>query len=315
MKILLLGNKRSIFCSEVYYLRTFQDMGHEVIFLQESEASGLDIIANSKGVDCFFWVSTHGWKTHGIEMALQWLKERGIVTFGFHLDLYVGLERWKEYSAGKYIAQLDHFFTVDKNMAEWLCDNTQTQGHFLPAGVYEGECGEGIVNKEKYPYDIIFTGAKLYHREWPYRQKLIDWLHETYGDKFGHYGNGGGLAQVRGKDLNDLYTSAKVVIGDTLCKDFSYEFYSSDRLYESLGRNAFLIYPRIKGLELFYQDKREVVYYDFNNFEQLKTLIDYYLEHQDEANVIRANGLRRTKEAHTYRHRFESIFTTLNLNK
>lgn len=311
-KILMLGNKRSPYCSEVYYWRTFQDMAHEVVFLQESEATGADIIRNSN-VDAFFWVHTHGWPTHGIDGAIQFLKDKGVPTFGYHLDLYMGLERWKEYSSGSYIAQLDYFFTVDKLMAEWLNTNTKTKGEYLPAATYEKECGAGVVDKAKYPHDIIFTGAKSYHKEWPYRSILIEWLHKTYGDRFGHYGNGGGLPVIRGTELNNLYTSAKIVIGDTLCPGFKYPMYYSDRLFESCGKNAFLIFPRIPGITLYYQERKEIVLYDFNDFQQLKSLIDYYLVNDAERESIRAEAVRRTLQANTYRHRLQQILDTLNI--
>lgn len=313
MVILFLGNFAAHHSSENYYLKTLTEMGHQVICLQEGKAKGEDIISasNRADVSCFFWVRTHGWQTPGIVNALENLRSRGIVSFGFHLDLYMGLQRWKEYEHGEYF-KVDHFFTVDKKMADWLNGNTNTVGHFMPAGVYEGECGAGIVDKIKYPHDIVFTGARGYHPEWNYRPKLIDWLKTTYGERFGHYGNGG-LSQIRGTELNNLYSSTKIVIGDTLCKGFDYPFYSSDRLFECSGRNAFLIYPRIYGLDMFYQDKREIVYYDFNQFDQLKSLIDYYLVNDEEREQIRTAALWRTKEAHTYRHRFETIFQILNL--
>lgn len=308
MTILFLGNFRSPFCSEVYYRRTLTKMGHTVICLQESEATGQDIIKHER-VDYFFWVHTHGWITKEIDEALVTLKERRVPTFGYHLDLYLGLKR--EPQLHNYVTKVDHFFTVDKIMADWLNANTATKGHFLPAGVFEGECEFGIPDTKKYPHEIIFTGSGHYHQEYPYRGLLIKWLYATYKDKFAHYGSGG-FPVIRGTELNNLYASTKVVIGDTLCKDFTYKWYSSDRLFECLGRGAFLIYPRIHGLEMFYQNDREVVFYDYGDFVQLKSLIDYYLVNEEKRNAIRQEGHRRTMEAHTYRHRMQSILDTLN---
>lgn len=308
MRILFLGNFKSEFSSENYYLKTFREMGHEVVPVNEPASP--DQLLIPANIDMFFWVHTTGWNTPGIDVILSEMRKKGVPVVAYHLDVFMGLERWGRFRDGHY-AKVDHFFTVDLKMAEYLNEHTKTKGHFLPAGVYEGECVVGTENKEKYPHEIIFTGAKSYHHEWPYRPKLINWLQETYGDKFAHYGNGGGLPVIRGLELNNLYASSKIVIGDTLCKDFNYPAYTSDRLFECLGRNSFLIYPRIQGLEFFYQDKREVVYYDFNNFDQLKSLIDYYLVNDSERNAIREAGFRRTKEAHTYRHRLTQILQTI----
>jgi len=309
MTILFLGNFRASHCSEVHYKQTLEKMGHSVIALQESEATGEDIINYSKNVDYFFFVHTHGWQTPGLNAALAWLKKIGVTTFGYHLDLYMGLER--ESAILDYPAKLDHFFTVDKLMADWLNTNTTTKGHYLPAGVFEEECYMAEPDYKKYPHPIVFTGAKGYHPEWPYRPQLIEWLQFNYGDMFAHYGNGGGKPTVRGHDLNTLYASAKIAVGDTLCKNFDYPYYSSDRYWESMGRGAFLIYPKITGLDLFCTDKKEVVYYRFGDFKQLRELIDYYLSANDEREAIRKAGHERVKSIGTYTVRLKQLLETL----
>ena len=63
------------------------------------------------------------------------------------------------------------------------------------------------------------------------------------------------MGVIRGKELNDLYATAKVVVGDTLCKGFNYPYYFSDRLFETTGRGGFLIHPYIKGLEDYFEVK------------------------------------------------------------
>ena len=305
----MLGNKRADFCSEVHYWKTLLKMGHEVIFLQESEATGADIIRNSN-VDCFFFIHTHGWATHGLDGALQLLKEKGVPTFGYHLDLFLGLTR--EPQIHDYVTKVDHFFTVDKLMADWLNENTSTKGYYLPPGVFEDECYMAEPNREKYPHDIIFTGSRQYHPEYPYRQKLINWLKETYGDRFAHYG-GGGLTGLRGHELNVLYASAKIVIGDTLCKDFTYPYYFSDRLTEVPGRGGFMIFPFIEGLQFMYDIDREIISYQYNDFAGLKDKIDYYLSSDDKRDAIRLAGHKRAKASHTYTLRLQQILNTLNL--
>jgi len=317
MTILFLGNFEAEFSSENYYRKTLEEMGHTVITKQENKAKESDLaeaVAYNK-IDAFFWVHTHGWATSGIERFLDRIRKVGIVSFAYHLDLYLGIKREIQVKTDPFFT-VDHFFTVDKLMADWLTEHGKCKGHFLPAGVYAGECVLGTPNREKYPHDIIFTGAKGYHHEWPYRPKLIEWLQSTYGDRFGHYGNGG-MAQVRGLELNNLYASAKIVIGDTLCKNFDYPWYSSDRLFEVCGRGGFLIYPHIEGLQTLYSPD-EVEYYNFNDFGMLKDLIDYHLLPTEEVAIegntreqMRLAALERTKHEHTYKHRLQFILDTL----
>jgi len=155
--------------------------------------------------------------------------------------------------------------------------------------------------------DVVFVGSKRYHREWPYRPRLIEWLKETYGVGFTHVGGDGEISTTRGAALNQLYADSKIAIGDTLCKGFKYPHYFSDRLMESTGRGAFTIFPYIKGIEDLFEIDKEIVTYEFENFAELRRKIDYYLSHDDEREAIRRAGHERTKRDHTYKKRWETI--------
>ena len=160
--------------------------------------------------------------------------------------------------------------------------------------------------------DVIFVGSKKYHPEWQYRPQLISWLEDTYKNKFEHYGNGG-IKSVRGDQLNKLYSSTKIVVGDTLCIGFNYPDYWSDRIYETMGRGGFIIHPYIKGLEKEFEDKKHLVFYEYGNFDQLKELIDYYLVHDEEREAIRKAGHELVKNNYTYKNRWEQILKELNI--
>lgn len=299
-------------------------MGHEVICFQESEATASDIrtaFVNPGGAKMFFWVHTHSWKTEGIEDLLFILKEYRIPTVGYHLDLWLAIEREKDLKTDPYW-QIEYFFSVDPKMVDLLnSDESKPKAFFLPAGVFEDECYTGE-KKPEFSHDVIFVGSRGYHKEWPYREKLISWLEKTYGNRFAQYG-GGGKGTIRGKDLNDLYASAKVVVGDTLCKDFNYPYYLSDRIFETTGRGGFIIHPYISGIEDLFNCggslplsvitsgrgsfQPEIITYTFNDFEYLKYAIDYYLHNEDEREAIRNAGHLKTKECHTYTNRLNYL--------
>jgi hypothetical protein len=194
-------------------------------------------------------------------------------------------------------------------MADWFNSNTSVKGHYLPAGVYDKECTytPAIPTEE-----VIFVGSKTYHPEWPYRPKLINFLSQVYGKRFNLYGREG-VKMVRGQELNNLYASTKVVVGDTLCPDFAYPDYWSDRIYETIGRGGFLIHPYIPGLEKEFEDKKHVVFYEYNNLDQLKQLIDYYLEHDEEREQIRRAGHELVKNSYTYKNRWQTILKELSI--
>lgn len=314
MNIVFLGNFGVSYSSENHHAATLRALGHEVIALQEGRVNAKDVMQVAISSDLFVWVHTHGWETEGNMVAvLDYLKGAGIPSLTYHLDLWLGLERQKDLAADSFYQHIEHFFTVDKLMADWFNENTSVKGHYLPAGVFEPECQMYVDNGQT--RDIIFVGSKGYHPEWPYRPQLIDWLKSTYGERFTHVGGDGEIPTTRGAALNRLYRDSKIVIGDTLCKGFDYPYYLSDRIFETTGRGGFIVHPKIEGLEkLFHADSgpnQEIATYDFGNFDQLKIIIDHYLSHDEEREAIRLRGHERTKRDHTYTSRWKTILTEI----
>lgn len=310
MKITFLGNFGVDFSSETHHKKSLESLGHEVVALQETQASSEMVLDESMKSDMFVWVHTHGWQTPGslsMENVLQYLKRANIPTVTYHLDLWLGLQRQEDLKKDAVYSHIQHFFTVDKKMADWFNENTDVKGHYLPAGVF----GEEVYMSpklpgEQYGHDIIFVGSRGYHPEWSYRPKLIDWAKSLYKGRFEHYG-GDGLGVVRGDKLNQLYADTKVVIGDSLSLNFDYPYYWSDRLYETTGRGGFMIFPYIEGIEKEFKLGEELVTYKFNDFEDLREKINYYLENDEEREKIRKAGFERTKKDHTYAKRWEAI--------
>lgn len=315
MRITFLGNFRVDYTSETHHALSLEHLGHEVIRMQETQATGEQILEQAGQSDMFVWVHTHGWQTRGLDMreVLKMLRANGIPSITYHLDLWFGLQRQRDMERDAYW-EIEHFFTVDKLMADWLNQNTNTKGHYLQAGVFHKECVM-VEPVKKSPFDLVFVGSRRYHNEWQYRPQLVDWLNETYGERFAHFGNDGKWGIVRGEKLNRVYADAKVAIGDTLCINFNYPNYWSDRVYETIGRGGFIIHPYISGMESHFTDREHLVYYDYGNFKQLKSLIDYYLEHDDEREAIRKAGFEHVARNHTYVNRWQAIIKEVFLPK
>lgn len=310
MKIAFLGNFQVDYCSEVHHAKSLEALGHEVHRIQEPQPSSETVYDVAVGCDLFVWVHTHGWTTTGMDRLLIELRQRGIPTLTYHLDLWMGLQRQRDMMSDPYW-QIEHFFTCDRLMADHLNEKTPVRGHYVPAGVFGEECYLADQHDHPFGNDVIFTGQYHYHPEWPYRPQLIDWLHSTYGDRFTRIAGDTPAGTVRGHQLNYLYASSKVVVGDSLNIGFKYPDYWSDRVYEVMGRGGFLIMPRIQGLERSFDDAIHLRYYDFGDFDQLKYLIDYYLDHDVEREAIRRAGHEEVKAKHTYVHRWQQILDTL----
>jgi hypothetical protein len=307
MRIAFLGNFAVPYSSETHHARSLETLGHEVIRLQEPSTAVSVITEQALRADAFVWIHTHGWDTPGIDFALRAIKNAGIPTLTYHLDLWWGLQRQKDVRSSPYW-DLDHFFTVDKKMADWLTDNTPVKGHYLPAGVFDEEC---FISTEPSPFanDVIFVGSRGYHPEWPWRPQLIDWLRNTYGSRFTHIGGDGDSGTLRGAALNAAYSGSKVAVGDTLCLGFDYPWYASDRLFEAPGRGGFQIFPRIKGIPELFDGTME--FFNFGDFDGLKDLIDYYLEHDQPREALRTMCHEHVKTHHTYVQRWETILETI----
>lgn len=312
MKIAYCGNRKNLasdnksFNTESHIALTLEKLGHEVDFIQEDEFDSLP--SRVKGADLFLWTRT--WPGRVTQQDLDDIKALGIPTVSFHLDKYTGIERDGGLSTDAFW-RTDYVFSPEGSIqSQRVFKNHGINQFYLPPAVFEDDCyiTEPV---DQYGHDVVFVGGGVTysHPEWPYRAKLVQWLQDTYGDRFGKYGYP--ERTVRGHELNQLYSSCKVVVGDSLCKDFTDSYYYSDRAWEVTGRGGFLITPYIPGMQDHFIDRKEAIFYAFDNFVQLKNLIDYYLEHSDEREGIRIAGHLRTKNENTYTHRMKTMLGIL----
>lgn len=310
MKVCFYGNWSVDYTSESHHAASLEDLGHQVTRIQEPKATERELKDALVESDLFVWIHTHGWNTPGMEEVLRYATTLGVPTMAYHLDAFLQIpDRWDKYRNHPTMTMLDHYFTVDQCLADYLNGNTSVKGHYLPPGVFGREC---YAAEPDDPFDVCFVGSKGYHDSYPMRPRLVQWLHDTYGDRFRHYG-GGGRGTVRGAELNQVYANARVVVGDSYITDPNYPGkYWSDRVTETLGRaGGPLITPWVYGLDQFFIDGEHLVTYRHGDFDHLKSLIDYYLDHPDEAQRIRKAGHGHVKAWHTYKNRWSQILETV----
>jgi len=312
VKIVYLGNFTQPWCTEVHLAREMEALGHTVLRLQEPQGGGADrhvrkVTDAGSQADLVLWTRTWGLPETATD-AWRWLEARGVTTASYHLDLYRGLQR-EEGVASDPFWTTGHVFTPDGNLETeaWLAAQGVNH-HWLPPGVVSDECRRGTPRPE-YAHDVIFVGSERYHPEWPHRPKLIAWLADRYGERFRRYGGDGDAALARGQDLNDLYASAKVVVGDS-CFASRPTRYWSDRPYETWGRGGFLIFPRIDALAAQLGDYPS---WEPGDWDALASCIDgCLLEPYARAQI--AGGLfTAVTAAHSYRHRLAEAFRTMGL--
>lgn len=302
LNIGFIGNFHPRFSTENDRAWSLRLLGHNIIKFQENETSPYTLIryAEQRSLDMLLYSHTHdpSYVIPDLIKVFALYKSKGIPTVSIHLDRWVGLDRVKD--VGKEATWFtQHLFMADGSPeAVELYKAHNLNWHFLAPAVIERDCYIAHPDPVRFPYEIVFIGSKGYHPEYPFRSELIDWLHTTYGKRFGHYGNDG-IEVVRGHDLNTLCATAKIVVGDSCFG--GRPFYWSDRIPEIIGRGGFLIHPEVEGCE--------IPHATYKNLTDLKEKIDYWLDPRmsHHRKQLQYASFLHVKDHETYTHRMMEV--------
>lgn len=318
MRIAYVGNFSQQHCTETHLAATLEDLGHTVQRIQEDQTRQPNWVNRiDQGTDLFLYTRT--WGKMVTLRDLETIRSRGIVSASYHLDLYVGLKR-EDGLENDPFWRTDFVFTPDgsKQAAE-VFKRKGISHYYIKPGVFKPEChmtdslGDGDYRGQVFKHEVIFVGGgsptgegpQYGHSEWEYRGQLLKFLKDTYGERYAKYG--WPQETIRNDALNQLYADSKIAVGDSLCLSFDHPYYWSDRIYETLGRGGFMIHPFIEGMQEEFTDGDNIVFYEFNNWAQLKEKIDYYLEHNEERERIRRAGHEFVKNNATYHDRLSQM--------
>lgn len=322
MNILYIGNFSQRHCTEVHLAATLEGLGHTVERWQENNLSPNWVINTPSEIwdKCDLLLYTRTWGAYVTLDHLTQLRDRGIKTASYHLDLYVGLQREDGLDDDPFW-RTDYVFTPDGNPKS--AEVFKAKGinhHYIKPGVFKDECElyEHDLTEPTLGNKVIFVGGgsatgdgpQYGHKEWPYRGQLLKFLKDTYGPHFSKYG--WPEETIRDERLNKLYANSDIVVGDSLSLNFDHPYYWSDRVYETIGRGGFIIHPFIEGMQEEFVDGEHLAFYEFNNWDQLKSKIDYYLEHSEEREAIRRKGHEFVKNNATYHNRMQQMLDVIN---
>jgi hypothetical protein len=290
---------------------SFKKLGHEVIRFQENRTSPGQLRDAIGRLDMLLYSHTHdpAYVIPGLIDVFREYKAAGVPTVSAHLDRWLWLNRVKD--VGKEATWFtEHIFMADASPeAAELYDSLGLNWHYLKPAVVERDCYMAEPDHARFPHEIIFTGSRGYHPEYPFRPKLVDWLQATYGDRFGHYGNDG-IRVLRQHDLNVALASAKIVVGDSCFG--GRPNYVSDRYFETRGRGGMLTHPWVEGVDChgvvgYIRDETN----DDETLEAVRTAIEYCLDNQDKAERFRREGFEWVRDNETYTHRAQEILDTV----
>lgn len=166
--------------------------------------------------------------------------------------------------------------------------------------------------KKAYACDVCFIGSLT-----PDRQKklleLTDFNVKIWGnlpgtatldDRLRPFYQG----QAYGEKMVKIYNCAKIVLNIHAAE---MKYGGNMRTFEIPATGAFQLIDHV-NYEWFV-DGKEIV--SFKNLVDLKKKIKYYLQHEKERNQIAERGYKKALTAHTYKARFEKLFTLLKNEK
>jgi hypothetical protein len=290
MKIAFLGNFEPVHSTESHHKWTWEKLGHHVVALQENKTTTEQVVEACKDAQLFAWTHTPGFVPGGTMLLTDMLDQihgMGVKSFSYHLDVFWCLNTWdrREDNIGKHPSwRVQHFFSTDGSH-EADFKKRGINHHWIRPGVVEYGCFEGTFRPDL-ACDIGFTGSVNYHPEYPYRGIMVKALQDRYKGRFRVFQG------VRERQLNDLYASCKVMVGDHCFA--GRPNYWSDRLPETVGRGGFIVYPMVEGLKI------PTATYLPQSLPGLFAKIDHYLLYPEQREAIRRRAHRYVKEHDTY---------------
>lgn len=273
-----------------------EGLGHDVELLQENEVNLTAIQSAARFSDILFWVRTTGWLRVPDKEMLEFLGQVKIPTVSIHLDKFWGIPDREALIGVHPFWRTKFVFTADGSRQEDFAARGVNHFWMRPA-VSEVFCHPGQP-WDMYRCDVGFVGARDYHREYPFRGQMVDFLEKTYGARFKHF------TGIRGHALNDVYASIRVTVGD--CFQAGTPRYWSDRLPETCGRHGFLLHPKVEGL-----DWHPVATYKPQDLEDLQRKIEYWLAHENERRGLRYYAADDTMKHDTWTIRIADILRTV----
>lgn len=214
-------------------------LGHVVIPIQEQTVGEKTFEDYTPYVDLLIWVKTPGLMKVDPELVLDFAKKRQIRTMSLHLDKFWGIPDRVEQIGRHPFWRTDVVFTADGGNTE----NFKLRGvnhRWLRPAVSEVYMHPGT-RQMQYSFDVVFVGSEKYHESYSFRPAMIQALREHFAASFTV------IEGVRGHLLNDVYASAKVIVGD--CIFAGTPHYWSDRVPETFGRQGFMVHPDVPGFD------------------------------------------------------------------
>lgn len=276
------------------------ELGWDVEFLRAKDSMPADILRAAKGCDLLLWMRTHDYNIKGGDgrLMLRRVEDLGVATAGIHFDLYWGIASRQQRVGREAWWSAQHVFTADGGPRAWA--SRGVNHHWCPPPFGSRFLGYGV-RRRHLERPAVFVGSNISGIHSSHRTHMITWATR----QFGRYG----FAQigrapknrVYGRDLNDLYASVDLVLGDSVLSPW----YWSDRLPRTLGRGALLAYPKTQGMDEWGFTDDVMITFTAENFSEI--LAKKRLVTPARRQEMTDAAITLIRDRHLWRHRLEHI--------
>lgn len=311
LRIAYVGNFRHTWCTERHVSDSLAMIGHTVICWQEDELDWSRVPSKVREfqANVLMWTRTWPAEMAVVEPVLKELAAEGIPTISYHLDRWFGLDRQHQVDDQPFFRT--SLVVSPDDSPQWAEHGVN---HFwLPPGVYGPECEPVPPNPRRWPWDVVFVGSHPYpHPEWQkYRTDLLSAFRAAFGRRFAILPRERRGTPIRGRDLQELYATVPVVLGDSCLAGESFS-YISDRVTETLGRGGFFIHPFVEGMIGFgpddwYLASKDLMGYQLGDYAEAVVRARWALDHPEEAREIAEHGRATVLARDTYAHRMGTV--------
>jgi len=299
MRIYYIGNFDNEFSTEQYIFEALLEQGYDVKAVQEDLFTSKEHYDMAQGYDLLLLAK--GRLKDGLPGLVRLLQEfKGKKAFWLFDKMFDFRPERAEWMT-TVIPLVDIYFVTDGSARHWY-DRFNVPYKILRQGVLKGYYGQP---KRLYQdFQVAFIGS-LYTEE---RKKMLDEL----GQEFKVLVMGThDMYQVRGQKLADICASVPVIVADSL----GFDYYWSNRIYETLGAGGFLIHPNIKGLDEEFIDGQHYTGYKLGDWVDLKEKVSLALQNTVARQFQAVAGQKLVLDRYTYGHRvrtmMRNIFSTM----
>lgn len=187
------------------------------------------------------------------------------------------------------LALIDNFFaTTGNNYLEHLFgSDTRANLSFFPNVCDLSIEVESSKDINKYDYDLLYIG-----REDDRRKEFLDYIKSLHNILIGVFGQTKKNLLI-GSHYYEMIQKTKIALNYSRFNDI--ELYSSDRIIQLTASGVMVMTPRIPQFERLFAEE-EVVY--FENKEEFREKLNYFLTHDDERKKIAFNGYQKAHNAY-----------------